>query len=428
MSIHLFFIFNTGGNHMLNIYYYNCCGIDVHKKILVATIAKTDDHKVTTYQTKQFSTLTKDIKHLKQWLSDNDCKDVCMESTGKYWIPIFNILEDACHVVITHPKYVRAIPGKKTDKKDSIWIADIFKHSLVSPSFMPPLEIRQLRDLMRYRFKLLNCRTSEKNRFQNSLTMSNIMISNVVTDTFGKTAQSIMKKMLSKNDNLTLEEISPLLRKNLKATPQEILESIEGNLTKEQNSKMEICLDHYDYINKCVDKLEEAILPLVANYQNEINLLLTIPGVQDVSAIYILSEIGSNMNVFVDDKHLCSWAGLTPQNNESAGKKKSVRISRAGVYIKPLLVQCANNAIKDKACEYFKLRYEAIKKRRGHKRAIIAIARMLLTCAYHMLSKNEPFNIELYKQYTESNFKSKHTKLNINNAIKFLEQQGYKVS
>ena len=413
---------------MLNIYYYNCCGIDVHKKMLVATIAKTDEHKVTTYQTKQFLTLTKDIKHLKQWLIDNDCKDVCMESTGKYWIPIFNILEDTCHVVITHPKYVRAIPGKKTDKKDSIWIADIFKHGLVNPSFMPPLEIRQLRDLMRYRFKLLNCRTSEKNRFQNSLTMSNIMISNVVTDTFGKTAQSILKKMLSKNDNLTLEEISPLLRKNLKATPQEILESVQGNLTKEQNSKMEICLDHYDYINKCVDKLEEAIIPLVANYQNEINLLLTIPGVQDVSAIYILSEIGSNMNVFVDDKHLCSWAGLTPQNNESAGKKKSVRISRAGVYIKPLLVQCAKNAIKDKECEYFKLRYEAIKKRRGHKRAIIAIARMLLTCAYHMLSKNEPFNIDLYKQLTESNFKSKHTKLNINNAIKFLEQQGYKVS
>ena len=413
---------------MLNIYYYNCCGIDVHKKMLVATIAKTDEHKVTTYQTKQFSTITKDIENLKQWLKDNDCKDVCMESTGKYWIPIFNILESTCHVIITHPKYVRAIPGKKTDKKDSIWIADIFKHGLVNPSFMPPLDIRQLRDLMRYRFKLLNCRTSEKNRFQNSLTMSNIMISNVVTDTFGKTAQSILKKMLSKNDNLTLDELSPLLRKNLKASPQEILESVQGNLTREQNSKMEICLDHYDYINKCVEKLEEAIIPLVAKYQDEINLLLTIPGVKDVSAIYILSEIGSNMNVFVDDKHLCSWAGLTPQNNESAGKKKSVKISRAGVYIKPLLVQCANNAIKDKKCEYFKLRYEAIKKRRGHKRAIIAIARMLLTCAYHMLSKNEPFNIEWYKQLTESNFKSKHTKLNINNAIKFLEQQGYKVS
>lgn len=413
---------------MLKVYYYNCCGMDVHKKFVVATIAKTDEHKVTTYQTKQFSTLPKDLKLLKNWLvNDNNCKDVCMESTGKYWIPIFNILEDSCHVIVTHPKYVRAIPGKKTDKKDSIWIADIFKHGLVSPSFIPPRDIRQLRDLMRYRFKLINCRTSEKNRFQNSLTMSNIMISNVVTDTFGKTAQSILKSMLSKNDNLTLEEIKPLLKKNLKASPQEILDSIQGNLIKEQNSKMQICLDHYDYINQCIDKIEETILPIISKYTKQINLLLSIPGVQETSAIYILSEIGADMSVFIDDKHLCSWAGLTPQNNESAGKKKSVRISRAGVYIKPLLVQCANCAIKDKECDYFKLKYNAIKKRRGHKRAIIAIARMLLTCAYHILSKNEPFNVDLYKQLVETNFKSKKTKLNINNAIKFLEQHGYDI-
>lgn len=149
---------------MLNIYQYNCCGIDIHPKTSVATIVKTDEHKITAYQT----------------------KDVCMESTGKYQIPIFNILENTCHVIITHPKYVRAIPGKKTDKKDSILITDIFKYELVNPCFIPPFEIKQLRDLMRYRFKLLNCRTSKKNCSQNSLTMSNIMISNVVTDTFGK--------------------------------------------------------------------------------------------------------------------------------------------------------------------------------------------------------------------------------------------------
>ena len=135
-----------------------------------------------------------------------------------------------------------------------------------------------------------------------------------------------------------------------------------------------------------------------------------------------------NLHVFKNAEHLCSWAGLTPQCNESAGKKKSVRISRAGIYLKPLLIQCANNAIRDKSCDYFKLRYEAIKKRRGHKRAIIAIARMLLTCIYNMLSKNEPFNHEIYEQLTNTNFKSKNTKLNINNAIKFLEAQGYKVS
>jgi len=410
---------------MLTIYYKNCCGIDVHKKMLVATIAITDDHNVTTYDTKQFSTFTKDIIKLKEWLISNNCKDVCMESTGKYWIPIFNILEDTCKVVIAHPKYVRSIPGKKTDAKDSVWISDIFKHGLVNSSFMPPANIRQLRDLMRYRFKLLNCRTSEKNRFQNSLTMSNIQISNVVTDTFGKTAQSVLSLMLSKNDTPTLDEITPLLRKNLKASPQEILDSVQGKLSKEQNSKMKICLSHYDNINQLVEELENAILPLTANYQNEIKLLLTVPGISDISAIYILSEIGAEMPVFKSANHLCSWAGLTPQSNESAGKKKSVKISRAGVYIKPLLIQCANNAIKDKSCEYFKLRYEAIKKRRGHKRAIIAIARMLLTCIYNMLLKNEPFNNELYKQLTNSNFKSKNTKLNINNAIKYLEKQGF---
>lgn len=318
--------------------------------------------------------------------------------------------------------------GKKTDTKDSVWITDIFKHGLVEGSFMPPLAIRQLRDLMRYRFKLINCKSSEKNRFQNSLTVSNIMISNILTDTFGKTSKSILELILSKEDNVSMEEITPLLRKNLKSSPQEILDSVEGNLTHEQNSKMKVCLNHYDSIIECVNELEKAILPLIEPFQNEINLILTVPGVKDISAITILSEIGADMSVFKDAEHLCSWAGLTPQCNESAGKKKSVHISRAGIYLKPLLIQCANNAIRDKKCPYFKLRYDAIKKRRGHKRAIIAIARMLLTCIYQMLSKNEPFNHEIYEQLTQKNFKSKDKKLNINNAIKFLESQGYKVS
>ena len=413
---------------MLKIYYPICCGIDVHKKFLVATIASTNEQKITTYQTKQFSTFTKDIKKLKQWLIDNKCKDVCMESTGKYWIPIFNILEDSCNVTITHPKYVKAITGKKTDTKDSVWIADIFKHGLVEGSFMPPLAIRQLRDLMRYRFKLVNCKSSEKNRFQNSLTVSNIMISNILTDTFGKTSKSILELILSKEDNVTMEEITPLLRKNLKSTPQEILDSVEGNLTHEQISKMKVCLNHYDNTLNCINQIEQAILPLIAPFQDKINLILTVPGVKNISAVSILSEIGIDMTVFKNAEHLCSWAGLTPQCNESAGKKKSVHISRAGIYLKPLLIQCANNAIRDKNCEYFKLRYEAIKKRRGHKRAIIAIARMLLTCIYNMLSKNEPFNHEIYEQLTNANFKSKNAKLNINNAIKFLQAQGYKVS
>ena len=203
---------------MLKIVYRNCAGIDVHLKTIVVTIAKTNEEDITEYKTRSFSTFTEDLIKCREWLVSNDTLDVCMESTGKYWIPVFNILEQKCRCIITHPKYVRSLPGKKTDKKDSIWIADMFKHGLVEPSFMPPPDIRQLRDLMRYRNKLVNIRSGEKNRFQNSLTVSNIQIANVVTDVFGKTSQSIIKLMLE-TPNLTLEDIQPLLRKNLKSSP-----------------------------------------------------------------------------------------------------------------------------------------------------------------------------------------------------------------
>lgn len=390
---------------MLKIVNRNCAGIDVHKKVIVVTIAKTNEQDITDYQTKSFNTFTEDLIKCRDWLVSNDTFDVCMESTGKYWIPVFNILEEKCKCIITHPKYVRTIPGKKTDKKDSIWIADMFKHGLVEPSFMPPIDIRQLRDLMRYRNKLINTRSGEKNRFQNSLTMSNVQIANVVTDVFGKTSQSILKLMLS-NPKLTLEDITPLLRKNLKSLPEEILKSINGNFDESQSSKMNIVLKHYDSINECINELEEQILKLAIQYSTEINLLLTVPGIKEISAIFIIAEIGTNMNIFVDDKHLCSWAGLTPRCNESAKKKKSVRITKAGIYIKPLLVQCALCAIKDKSCPYIKARYESLKRRRGHKKAIIAIARLLLTSIYHILLTGEVFDYQRFENLLDRNFKS----------------------
>ena len=390
---------------MLKIVNRNCAGIDVHKKVIVVTIAKTNEHDITDYQTKSFNTFTEDLIKCRDWLVSNGTLDVCMESTGKYWIPVFNILEEKCKCIITHPKYVRTIKGKKTDKKDSIWIADMFKHGLVEPSFMPPADIRQLRDLVRYRNKLVNIRSGEKNRFQNSLTMSNVQIANVVTDVFGKTSQSILKLMLS-NPNLTLDDITPLLRKNLKSSPEEILKSINGNFDESQSSKMNIVLKHYDSINECINELEEQILKLAFKYSTEINLLLTVPGIKEISAIFIIAEIGTNMNTFIDDKHLCSWAGLTPRCNESAKKKKSVRITKAGIYIKPLLVQCALCAIKDKSCPYIKARYESLKRRRGHNKVIIAIARLLLTSIYHILLNGEVFDYKRFENLMNKNFKS----------------------
>lgn len=413
---------------MLKIVNRNCAGIDVHKKVIVVTIAKTNEHDITDYQTTSFNTFTEDLLKCRDWLVSNGTFDVCMESTGKYWIPVFNILEEKCRCVVTHPKYVRSIPGKKTDKKDSIWIADMFKHGLVEPSFMPPADIRQLRDLMRYRNKLINIRSGEKNRFQNSLTMSNVQIANVVTDVFGKTSQSILKLMLS-NPNLTLDDITPLFRKNLKSSPEEILKSINGNFDETQSSKMNIVLKHYDSINECINELEEQVLKLAYKYSTEINLLLTVPGIKEISAIFIIAEIGTNMNTFIDEKHLCSWAGLTPRCNESAKKKKSVRITKAGIYIKPLLVQCALCAIRDKSCPYIKARYESLKRRRGHKKAIIAIARLLLTSIYHILLTGEVFDYQRFENLMNRNFKSyKNIQNTPEEMISYLTNLGYNIT
>ena len=409
---------------MLKIVYPICCGMDVHKSFLVACIASTNDKGVTTYKQKRFSTFSNDLRFCAKWLADNNCKDVCMESTGKYWIPIYNILEPSCNIVLAHPKYVKAIRGKKTDKKDAKWIADIFKHDLVSGSFIPPADIRQLRDLTRYHSKLTNCSTGEKNRMQNSLTVSNIKLDDVFSDVFGKASSNIINRLLSAPAE-KLTDVSGFRTKGMKATNEEVLSAVDGCICPEQAEKMRIIRSHLDCLDLCKLNLESLILSLSEKYLPQLNLVLTVPGIKSFSAITILSEIGVDMSVFPTSKHLCSWAGLTPQNNESAGKKKTTRISRAGAYLKPLLVQCALCAIRKKSNPEIRNRYLAIKKRRGHKKAIIAIARMLLTAIYNILKKNEPYNAELY---CRADSPPAHGTVSVDEAVYILQRQGYIVT
>lgn len=407
----------------LKIVYPICCGIDVHKSFVVACIASTKQG-VTSYKSRRFSTYTKGLRELSQWLGENNCKDVCMESTGKYWIPVFNVLENSCNITLAHPKYVKAIRGKKTDKKDAKWIADLFKHDLVAGSFMPPLEIRQLRDLMRYRYKLTNFGSSEKNRLQNSLTVSNIQLANTVSDTFGKSAMNIIRKLLKDPTNTDFD-MEPLVYGSMKHKVGELKLAIDGVITSEQAGKIGIIIQHYEDVQARKEELEKLILSLAEPYQEEINLLLTVPFIKNTfSAVTILSEIGANMDVFPTAKHLCSWAGLTPTNNESAGKKKSVKISRAGVYLKPLLVQCALGVLKSDKHPEIKNRYVRIKKRRGHKRAIIAIARMLLTAIYHILKKKEPYNPELYQK---ADVLPVNREITVEQAILLAKSQGFRI-
>ena len=407
---------------MLKIVYPICCGMDVHKSFVVACIATTNDHGVTNYKSKRFSTFTGDLRRCADWLSENNCKDVCMESTGKYWIPIYNILEHTCNIVLAHPKYVKAIRGKKTDKRDAKWIADIFKHDLVSGSFIPPADIRQLRDLVRYHWKLTNFNVGEKNRAQNCLTVSNIKLDDVFSDVFGKAASAITTRLLESNEPF---DVKPYLTKNIKKPIEQIQAAVDGEMCAEQAEKLRIIRSHMDSLELCKLNLESLILSTAEKYIPQLNLVMTAPGIQSFAAIGIISEIGVDMSVFPTSKHLCSWAGLTPQNNESAGKKKTTRISRAGAYIKPLLVQCALCAIRTKKFPEVRNRYLALKKRRGHKKAIIAIARMLLTAIYNILKWNEVYNSELYRKADRP---PALREVSVEEAVFILQRQGYLVT
>lgn len=403
-----------------------CCGADIHKDLIVATIAVTNQDGVTEYIQSSFSSQNFDLVRLKAWLIEHHCFEIAMESTGKYWIPVFNVLEGEIKVFVVHPKYTKAIKGKKTDKKDSKWIADLFKHDLLKFSFIPPKEIRELRELSRYRIKLIAMRSSERNRYQNSMTISNIGLASILSDPFGKSSRAVMKEVI-RSSSVTEEKISKLLERNAKKKVKEVLQSLVGShIESDQRLKMNIASQHMDQIDSHVRRLETEMSIRCIPYATLINLLLDIPGISYLSAMTIIAEIGTDMSVFETSKQLSCWAGLAPANNESASKKKSVRISKAGSYLKPLLVQCALAAINSKSNPYYRIKYNRIKKRRGHKKAIIAIARMILVNIYHILSTGEVYSPCDMEQII--NPKPVKKVMTIQNAIEFLQSQGFDTS
>ena len=296
---------------------------------------------------------------------------------------------------------MKAIRGKKTDKRDAKWIADIFKHDLVARSLIPPADFRQLRDLFRYRWKLTSFTTGEKNRVQNRLTVFNLKLDDVFSDVFGKAASAITTRLLE-NPSEKITDVSSFRTNGMKATNEQVLAAVDGEMRAEQAEKLSIIRSHMDSLQLCKLDLESLILATAEKYLPQLNLVMTAPGIRSFAAIGIISEIGVDMSVFPTSKHLCSWAGLTPQNNESAGKKKTTRISRAGAYIKPLLVQCALCAIRAKQFPEVRNCYLALKRRRGRKKAIIAIPRILLTAIYNILKKKNPIWNVLSKLVTYS--------------------------
>lgn len=415
---------------MMRLVYPICSGLDVHKKVIVATIVTTDNAGISTYKQRSFTTINSDLTNLHDWLLENDCKHVCMESTGKYWIPVYNYLEADIDVCLTHPKYVKAIKGQKTDKKDSKWIADLYKFDLVRCSFIPPKDFRQLREIARYRFKLVCMKSSEKNRIQNCMTVSNIALANIVSDPFGKTATEIMSYLLDHTaESLDETAVRKLIKKSAKAKSDDIIAAIKDyNIESDQAKKLNLAWDHLDYLDNMITQTEVELYVRIKPYYEYVEYVSTMPGMTQLSSTIILAEIGVDMNVFEDAEHLCSWCGLAPRNNESASKKHSTKIMNAGTYLKPMIVQCALAAIACKKQPYFAIKYRRIKYRRGHKKAIIAIARMMMVCIYHMVKDKKTFTPCDYKELMDPNDHPHKVVLNDANVFEYLKTQGYDIS
>ena len=409
----------------MEIIYPKACGVDVHKNFIVAVICISDSVKPR-YIRKRFSTFNNQLIKFREWLIENDCSNVCMESTGKYYIPVYNALEGhISNVVVANPKWVKAIKGEKDDNKDAKWIADLFKFGIVRSSYIPELDIRILREFTRYQYKLINIRSSEKNRFQNALTVGNCKLDMVFTDVFGKSASSIVDLILSDND-FSDKDILSNVHRGCKASDEDILSAVNGTvLNSHQKARINIVKAHMEYVDSLIARLQDHIDVMVQNFENYIQLLCTIPGVDRKSAITIISEIGVNMSQWSSHRKLASWAGLAPGCNESAGKKKSVKISRAAVYLKPCLVQVAHAAVKDKNCSYYADKYNKLSKRRGKKRSIIAIARKILVAIYQILKTGEVFNpSDMADIETTQKQRIAYIKNNLKNAYNQLSRTG----
>ena len=305
----------------MDVIYEQCSGIDVHKETLTACIMIGTGRGMRK-EIRTYPTMTADIENLRDWLKSEGITHVAMESTGVYWKPVYNILEEDFSVIIANAKHIKHVPGRKTDVKDSEWICKLLRNGLIRGSFIPPRHIRELRDLTRHRAKLNHLMTSEKNRLQKYLEDSNIKLASVASDIFGVSGRAMLKELIKGNKNV--EEIADLARGALKKKKDALKKSYAGNLTEHHRLMIQLSLKHIEYMESLIGELQVQIDKLVMenNLQKNRVLLDTIPGVNETAAEVIIAEIGSDMNAFPTEHHLASWAGISPGNNESAGKKK----------------------------------------------------------------------------------------------------------
>ena len=370
-----------------------CAGIDVGKKFVMVCVLKGPANGDAQTQTRKFGTTNVELEQLRKWLVDNGCTQVVMESTGEYWRPIFNVLEEApnLRVVLANAQQVKGLRGHKTDPNDAHWLAHLLRHGMVRASYIPPVQIRQLRELTRRRRQLIRCGAQERNRVQKVLEGANIKLGNVLTDLFGLSGQLMLEALLE--GKAGPEQIANLAQRTAKKKIPQLRQSLEGHrMNAQHRTLIAFSLDHMAFLEDQITALDGEIAAHLkaAELQGPQRLLQTIPGVQEQAASSLLAELGPDMKVFGSGAKCSAWAGVAPGNHESAGKRQRTSALRGNPWVRSTLVECAWSASRKKDSEFQRL-YERLKPRLGHKRAIVAVAHALLLSIFGVLASGEPY-------------------------------------
>lgn len=402
----------------MEVIYKSCCGIDVHKNKLVACLKIKGKKNVI----KEFSGQTEDIKSMANWLLENNCEKVAMESTASFWKPLVNIFEmtNLDYTVINARDY-KNLPGKKTDVLDSEWIADLLQHGMLRDSYIPSREQRELREATRYRKSLTQERTRGLNRLQKMLEGANIKITSILSGVLGVTSRNLIEYVLENDEDITIEKANELVTTRIHAKLEDVVRAMEGIITPFQKTMMKEVIKHIDELTERIKEMDNLIDEYMKDYEKSKKKLEKMPGLGKRSAEIILAEIGQDMTRFPTSGHICSWAGVCPGNNESAGKRRSGKTRKGNKILKSTLVECAQSAVRRKDT-FFYAQYQRIAMRRGKKRATLAVAHSILIAIYYMIKEDKEY------QDLGADFYNKFNKEKKANAyMKKLKELGYDV-
>ena len=403
----------------MEVLHAHCAGLDIHKETVVACVRHMSGGKVKT-EVRTFATMTGTLLDLSAWLATEQITHIAMEATGVYWKPVWHILSDGeFDLVLANAAHVKNVPGRKTDVKDAEWLADLQAHGLIRPSFVPDESTQQMRDLLRTRKQLVRERSSHTQRIQKTLEDANIKLDCVVTDILGLSGRRILQALV-KGETVP-QALATLAHRRIHASTEELEAALRGRVTTHHRFLVKLHLDQIDAIDAAIQSIDKEVDGNIEPFRAAAELLTKIPGISQLAARVVLSEIGLDMSRFETSGHLVSWAGLCPRNDESAGKRRSTRMKKGAPWLKTILVQCAWAAARTKG-SYFQAQYHRLRSRRGSKKAICAVAASLLTTVYHMLK-----NGTCYQDLGPNHFDQQDKERHIKRLVSRLENLGVEV-